>query len=966
MVDVMKFSMQKDGLILAVLLVCCAIAAGETQHELDNDELWDRLLKQKLHETKKHIYSDGAQESADSSSEAIPTSSDQSIPDVGTDGVLISSFNANHNSERIDGDSAILADEQDQLLPIGGIAPTKVAFLPTDVPRATDYDWDVPDDENTPAAIDLDLVNDDDVADGSGQDSLPQGDDPLLFDKEIVSILRNHPESPERLDLLGLAGTKSTNNDTGSDNPDTIREQLRNVLTLPMDKRKYYQALPTITEEAERAEPLTMPAPLLADGRIVTRMSNVLLPDLNRTLATHRESLLPPKDGQRSLVIVFDATGSMQGELNQLRDAVRLIIADMTQRASNPIYDYVFVPFRDPHVGPRLVTRNKDELLHALDKLQIIGGGDCPEAALEAIASAIEAAMPNSFVYVFTDATAKDFRLDQRVLQLVQKKQTPITFLLTGFCDGKSSPGYQVMNNIAAASNGQVFDLRKDQIEEVLLAIRNTMDTDHVPLKAIDSAEPKRHEIDLNVDSTLREFSVSVAGVKPTIEILDPHHEPYSKTHDVLNLENIRVVSVPDPSPGKWNIKATSNSSHSVRLSGLSEVQFKFGFSLLEPQDTQTLSHQPVLNKANYLAIEPTDPQLISTLHSVTIASHNVGTSGGAMFEFKLPLKPVPGTVGLYRTDAFDAPRQQFKLTLNGQNADGQTLQRLLSTAMQAIAQTPPEVTVGYTHVLELFEGDTFMLDCRIHSPFPVQASWLQGSKQVLEKNFEQSNVLSLLLANVSVADAGSYTCHAINDIGEDKKAVTVRENIVIDSPCFLVTSLQKPTIRLLPKYTLAIENEPFIALRCILEHTDGTAEIHWTHNGKPLVSADSKSYLELVEIEKHHAGNYTCYTDINGQRVSSEQSVVVVEYAPKVSVTNVTLLKEYGKEVELECNIDASPMPNYQWSTVYKSTNKSIRFLMTPQREGLYICEGKNVHGSGIQTFVVKGAANGEKHEMF
>uniref|UniRef100_A0A182PLL3 Hemicentin-1 n=1 Tax=Anopheles epiroticus TaxID=199890 RepID=A0A182PLL3_9DIPT len=956
--------MQKDAFILAIVLGCCAIAAGKTRHELDNDELWDRLLKRKLHETKTNDHGEGSEQAA--------LRGDQSpLPDGGEpydDGLLaIGDISYQHHADSELIDSAILMpDERDQLLTLNGSAPSKVGGFPSldtpDNPTA-DSDWaEASDDEETPVANVPDLVNsNDDVGDGSGAEPLPQADDPLLFDNEIVSILRKRPESREMMDLLGLGvPASSSNNNTDPNDPETIKEHLRAMLTMPADKRKYYQPLPVIAEEEEALRNHAAPASLLADGRTGARLSNVLLPDLNRTLATRRESLLPPKEGQRSLVIVFDATGSMLDDLQQLREAARLIIAEITQRDSNPIYNYVFVPFRDPHVGPRLVTRNVDELLGALDSLQIIGGGDCPEAALEAIASAVEAAMPSSFVYVFTDATAKDFRLDQRVMQLVQKKQTPITFLLTGFCDGKATPGYQVMNNIAAASNGQVFDLRKDQIEEVLLAIRTTMDIDHVPLQAIDSPLPTEHEIGLNVDSTLREFSVSVAGAKPTIEILDPQSAPYNGTRDVLNLDNIRVVNVADPSPGRWNIKATSNSSHSVRLSGLSDVQFTFGFSLLEPQDTVSLSHQPVLNKANYLAIEPTDPKLIDRLTSVTIASHNVGAPGGTKFNFTLPLKLVAGTGSLYRTDAFDVPRQQFKLTLNGKNADGQTLQRLLSTAMQAIDQTPPEVTVGYAQTVELLEGDTFLLDCRIQSPFPAMAAWVHGnSKQLVEKQFEQSNALSLLLANVSIADAGNYTCYAKNNIGEDNKTVLVR-----------VTSLQKPTMRLLPKHTLAVEGEPFIALRCFLEHTDGTAEIHWTHNWKPLAMGSGRSYLELTDIDKQHTGNYTCYTDINGQRVSSEPSTVVVEYAPTVAVPSVALLTEYGSEVELDCAIDGEPVPEYQWyyqtldqtgePQMYEAfNNRTIRFEMTPQQEGLYVCEAKNGYGYSKQTFVVEGAAN-------
>uniref|UniRef100_A0AAG5CQZ0 Cell adhesion molecule n=1 Tax=Anopheles atroparvus TaxID=41427 RepID=A0AAG5CQZ0_ANOAO len=952
----MKRIMQKEPLVLAILVIFCALGAGETQQNLDNDELWDRLLKRKLHETKTNVRRDYAEDS--SGGRESTSSSDQSgqaLNGGGDDGLIDGHISGNYyNSGPIDADSVILADDQDELLTLDGSAAAEVNLASA---ASADTRWWESVDEQAPAESIVTEVdsNDDATIDGSGQDSLPQADASSLFDKDIVSILRSRPESREILDLLGVPKTV---NETNTKDPQVLKEHLKNILTLPVGKRKYHQPLATIVETEDNIEPLATPASLYSDPRELGRPTNVLLPDLNRTLAAHRESLLPPKHGQRSLVIVFDATGSMLDDLQQLRDAARLIIAEITHKDSNPIFNYIFVPFRDPHVGPRLVTRNKDELLSALDKLQIIGGGDCPEAALEAISSAIEAAMPHSFVYVFTDATAKDFRLDQRVMQLVQKKQTPITFLLTGFCDGKATPGYQVMNNIAAASNGQVFDLRKDQIEEVLLAIRNTMDISHVPLKAIDSSKPEEHDIDLNVDSTLKEFSVSVAGVKPTIEILDPQRAPYNRTRDVLNLENIRVVNVADPAPGKWNIKATSNSSHSVRLSGHSDVQFKFGFSLLEPQDTVSLSHQPVLNKPNFLAIAPSDPALIRSLESVTIASHNVGTPGGAMFEFTLPLQLVPGTQALYRTKAFDTPRQQFKLTINGKNTNEEPLQRLLSTAIQAFAHTPPEVTVGYTHVLDLIEGDTFMLDCRIQSPFPLDASWQMNGTELIQKHFDQSNVLSMLLANVTTKDAGNYTCSAKNEIGADEQKVSVQ-----------VTPQLKPSIRLFPEYIAAFEYDPFIALRCIVDQIDGTPLLHWTHNGKPLEMATGKSQLEFEDIGPHHSGNYNCYADIAGQRVSSGNSTIVVQYAPKTPVANVALMKEYGSPVEMECKIESFPAPEYQW--YYQSLDQTkelepfdagesmIEFTMAPDKEGLYVCEGRNVYGFVKQTFVLEGAAN-------
>lgn len=55
-----------------------------------------------------------------------------------------------------------------------------------------------------------------------------------------------------------------------------------------------------------------------------------------------------PKPGQTSLVIVFDGTGSMTNCLEQLRNGAQQIIDKFMNDDENPIYNYIFVPFRDP------------------------------------------------------------------------------------------------------------------------------------------------------------------------------------------------------------------------------------------------------------------------------------------------------------------------------------------------------------------------------------------------------------------------------------------------------------------------------------------------------------------------------------------------------------------------------------------------------------------------------------------
>lgn len=72
------------------------------------------------------------------------------------------------------------------------------------------------------------------------------------------------------------------------------------------------------------------------------------------------------------------------------------------------------------------VTEDRNYFKANVGSLYVFGGDDCPEMSMTGILVALNASLPGSFIYVFTDASAKDYYLSGRVKNMCQKKQSQV------------------------------------------------------------------------------------------------------------------------------------------------------------------------------------------------------------------------------------------------------------------------------------------------------------------------------------------------------------------------------------------------------------------------------------------------------------------------------------------------------------------------------------------------------------
>ncbi|XP_053523819.1 hemicentin-2 [Artibeus jamaicensis] len=660
---------------------------------------------------------------------------------------------------------------------------------------------------------------------------------------------------------------------------------------------------------------------------------------------------LPSATGDATLAIVFDVTGSMWDDLMQVMDGASRILERSLSHHSRAIANYALVPFHDPDVGPVTLTADPEVFQRELRELYVQGGGDCPEMSVGAIKAAVEVSHPGSFIYVFSDARAKDHHRKDEVLQLLQIKQSQVVFVLTGDCGDRTHPGYLAYEEIAATSSGQVFHLDKQQVTEVLKWVESAIQASKVHLLSTNHEEEGEHTWKIPFDPSLKEVTVSLSGPGPEIEVRDPLGRILQKDEGLNVLLNIpdsaKVVAFKPEHPGLWSIKVYSSGRHSVRVTGISNINFRAGFSTQPSLDLNRTIEWPLQGVPISLVINATGLQAPGRVDSVELSQG----SGRALLT--LPVQPLANGSAhqLWGGPPFRAPKERFYLKVKGKDHEGNPLLRVSGVAYSGGAPGAPLVSMplrihGYLH-------QPLLISCSVHSALPFRLQLRRrGAPLGQERHLLESGNSSWEIPRASKAEEGTYECEAASRAGTGRAEAQV---VVTDPPPQLVPA---------PNVTVSPGETAILSCSVLGE---APYNLTWVRDWRVL-SASTGRVTQLADLSLEvsaaipsDGGRYQCIAS-NANGVTRASVWLLVREAPKVSIDTRSQRFSQGMEVRVHCLASGSPAPHISWSRDGHTLQEDSRIHVddqgtliirgvAPEDAGNYSCQAANEVGTDEET---------------
>ncbi|XP_062361457.1 hemicentin-2 [Cinclus cinclus] len=669
-------------------------------------------------------------------------------------------------------------------------------------------------------------------------------------------------------------------------------------------------------------------------------------------------SLAESPPGWATLAFVFDVTGSMYDDLVQVMDGASRILERTLSRSTKPISNYALVPFHDPEVGPVTLTTDPQLFQQRLQELHVQGGGDCPEMSVGAIRVAVEISHPGSFIYVFSDARAKDYEQQEELLRLLQHKQSQVVFVLTGDCGDRSHPGYRVYERIAATSSGQIFHLDKQQVTEVLKWVEEAIQASKVHLLSTDHEDGGENTWQVPFDPSLKEVTISLSGPAPGIMVQDPAGKVLEKGRglkELLSIPNSAMVVALEPyEPGTWLVTTRSSGRHSLRITGISSVNFQASFSTQPEFDSSQPGERPVQGLPISVLVNCSGLRPPGHLQEIELFN----TSGHLLLS--LPVQPLfnssSGTTAqLWVASPLWVPPGDFLLKVKGEDAQGHPLHRLSGVTYTSVVPGPPKVNISSN--IRAYNREPQLISCSAWSEIPFHLQLSRGRVKLREGQlFRISGNISWLIPAVSESDEGFYECTATSKVGVTRAHAYV--------------SVSEPPPRLITPGNITASPGQDVVMSCVVLG-DVPYNLTWSWDGKAAEPWDGRTRLlqnhslEISPVQPGDGGLYECV--VQSARGTATASLwLFIQEEPWVKVDPSPQRFSRGQELRLNCTAGGHPQPHSTWrrwgwalqqdERVFRDAEGTLHIRSAvPEDAGNYSCYASSTLGWDEQGIILE-----------
>ncbi|KAF1378470.1 hypothetical protein PFLUV_G00190880 [Perca fluviatilis] len=603
------------------------------------------------------------------------------------------------------------------------------------------------------------------------------------------------------------------------------------------------------------------------------------------------------KGSSKALCFVIDTTKSMSDDIEAVKTVTSSIINSEVGTENEPSV-YILVPFNDPDFGPLIKTADPKAFKNVINSLSATGGGDEEELSLSGLQLALSSAPPNSEIFLFTDAPAKDRQIKNTVIALIERTQTVVNFMISGSTtlnrrrrsqDNQklhriADSDAQLYRDLAQASGGLVIEVTKSELPVATSIITDSSSSSLVTLLQARRNPGKTDTFYFIVDETVTNPTVYITGRSVRFTLISPKGESQQSTdttgplitasQSVGNFMTLRLKK----EVGLWEMKMVSTNSYTLKAIGQSPIDFLFDFV----EETQgTFTGYDALDTRPRAGVNVSLLVSLTGSDSATVTEVTLVESSGSE-EIKGVVEPQGSGNFLVHVDRI--PSLEFVVRVKGQDYSGTPrVPSIVFQRQSSINFRASNLTITAISNSILVPGTPFSV------PFSVTTNGVGGNFTIRATNnrrFDITSPTSLFVetansANNTVTLSAPLNTPSGTDVtltieaeapgGEDTNYVVLRFSVVNT-----VTDFTEPVCQLLSLQSNCSNN-------CSRNCSDNCISSMWELSVRVTDGAEGTG-VDRVSLRQ---GNGTLNTSL----AAGNENITLVSYSSSCCSPNMELL---------------------------------------------------------------------------